>query len=73
MDNHIELKPCPFCGHKASLLQEQYQINKSEYFPEFDKKSIVRCNKCRASVGFYATNKKAIEAWNRRFDDDKER
>lgn len=68
----MEIKKCPFCGHKATLLQEQYQINQSEYFPEFKHKSIVRCNKCRASVGFYTTDKKAIEAWNRRVDDGRE-
>ena len=68
----MEIKKCPFCGHKASLLQEQYQINQSKYFPEFKRKSYVRCNKCKASVGFYTTNKKAIEAWNRRVDDGRE-
>lgn len=65
-----QLKPCPFCGHKASLLEEQYNINQSVFFPEFNSRSIVRCNKCRSSVGFYTTAKKAIEAWNRRVDDE---
>ena len=68
----MEIKKCPFCGHKASLLTEQYRINQSEFFPEFKHKSIVKCNKCRASVGFYTTDKKAIEAWNRRVDDGRE-
>jgi Lar family restriction alleviation protein len=65
----MDIKKCPFCGYNATLLTEQYRINQSEYFPEFKHRSIVRCNKCRASVGFYTTDKKAIEAWNRRVDD----
>lgn len=66
----IKIKKCPFCGHNATLLQDQYQIGYSEFFPEFKHRSIVRCNKCRASVGFYTTDKKAVEAWNRRSADE---
>ena len=60
-----ELKPCPFCGGKA-LLRHDYTLNWSSY---------VQCEKYRLeSVRIfrsfeYASDDKAIEAWNRRTDD----
>lgn len=63
----IELKPCPFCGGKASLFVE-------------DGVRVI-CNKCYASslistdmlgANGVAGNavEKVIEAWNRRASDD---
>ena len=75
----IELKPCPFCGHKATLLQtveEKTKFNPTLTVGGFGSigynttsrktKHLVRCNKCKASVGTYATEKQAIESWNKR-------
>ena len=74
-----ELLPCPFCGHKASVYQTIEE--KSKFNPTFTldgfgslsyntttkkTKHLVRCNKCKASVGIYATEKQAIESWNKR-------
>ena len=69
----------PFCGHKASVYQTIEE--KSKFNPTFTldgfgslgyntttkkTKHLVRCNKCKASVGVYATEKQAIESWNKR-------
>ena len=59
-----ELKPCPFCGGEAKL-------------EHLMKSSIVYCGSCMASsksIEFspeYASDEKAIEAWNRRAEDGK--
>ena len=62
-----ELKPCPFCGHKA---------NKSDtWFPKktpFDNPQrayyTIKCCKCRAEMkGKNWTN--LVKAWNRRAND----
>lgn len=74
-----ELLACPFCGHKATVYQtmaETKQFNpifsvsglESLGYNTTNKKvkHLVRCNKCKASVGPYATEKQAIESWNKR-------
>lgn len=58
-----ELKPCPFCGEEARL------INKCA---AFEKVSCVICTKCGARTKDFSISTKwssdqeAIEAWNRR-------
>lgn len=62
----IELKPCPFCGGEAMLDYECYGGGKS----------FVYCKSCRISTERfeisreYASDEKAIEAWNRRVSDE---
>ena len=59
-----ELKPCPFCGGEAKL-------------EHLSKSSMVYCLSCKASSKLieyapdYASDEKAIEAWNRRAEDGK--
>lgn len=56
-----ELKPCPFCGGEAKIVKS----------PENEYIAICRNKQCNASVGFFPnTRKEAIEAWNRRADDE---
>lgn len=46
------LKPCPFCGGEAIIL-------------DFTKK-FIRCEDCMVETNIYDTEAEAIEAWNRR-------
>ena len=55
-----ELKPCPFCG--SADVQKEYD---SEL--PFNR---VRCNNCESSSGIYDDMKYAVEAWNRRANDE---
>lgn len=55
LDAEAEVKPCPFCGGKASAIEV---LN-------YDA-TAVRCNGCHAQSGNYDTREDAIAAWNRR-------
>ena len=59
-----ELKPCPFCGGEAALINTM----------AFGKScKSVMCIKCRATVSNFAGDmqeERATEAWNRRSDND---
>lgn len=54
-----ELKPCPFCGGKASCKPFKW-IEFTSYH--------VCCEDCRASTIEFDYAKEAVEAWNRRAD-----
>lgn len=68
MAREPELKPCPFCGGEAEIVGHYIKgvPNNYQYF--------VRCKRCKARPTLYGFNfkkkEKAIEAWNRRVDDD---
>lgn len=64
-----ELKHCPFCGGKARLLITQTATNDNPIFREWKYEYIVKCNKCRASVGRYQKIETAKKAWDRRAEE----
>ena len=56
----MELKPCPFCGGSA-------------FIPKSDSGDLlpwVACIECGVETDCYETVEKAIEAWNRRMQDE---
>ena len=63
-----ELKPCPFCGGKAELYESEAYNLKTET-KEKNIRWFVMCEQCTA-LTCGALKKKAIEAWNRRANDD---
>lgn len=56
------LKACPFCGGKAKLSSFRDELGY-----QF---SGVRCQKCYCGTQDFKSEKKAIEAWNRRKDNE---
>lgn len=62
-----ELKPCPFCGGEAEISKGRFDGKDTSY---------VMCKKCEAWGEFffvspkYASNERAIKAWNRRVKDE---
>ena len=54
------LKPCPFCGGEAEVLTAE-SMNGGYLFG-------IMCNDCRSRGDVYDTEAEAIEAWNRRSD-----
>ena len=75
----IELKPCPFCGGEAKL-----RVSHHGDFTGIHVEMItcidVCCKNCNAkskmkyanvhNISYETADKEAIEAWNRRVDDD---
>lgn len=64
MSENVELKPCPFCGGEAKCY---------DYAPTWatTHKWVVECSICGGTTSPCKTKKKAIEAWNRRKDDER--
>ena len=72
-----ELKPCPFCGGKPYLETRHRAFIKAKT----TRVAFVRCRECEARTQRFEltdfghtsyseeANKKAIEAWNRRVQD----
>ena len=59
----IELKPCPFCGGEAILFADTFD----------DGKIFVvnaHCDSCGATGNDFHDEKQAIEAWNRRVENE---
>ena len=57
-----ELKPCPFCGGKATII-ENYLYGKVCGYVPF-------CRKCGCELKQYSSKQGAEKAWNRRAYDD---
>lgn len=54
-----ELKPCPFCGGKARV---KCSIKEDLWG--------VACYKCECCTKVFFSEEEAVEAWNRRVNDD---
>jgi Lar family restriction alleviation protein len=62
-----ELKPCPFCGGEAKIVDNGEASTNKYYFVDVLCKDM----SCRgySSCLEYKTKQQAIEAWNRRAED----
>lgn len=60
-----ELKPCPFCGGKARIIQSDPLLKGKKEFFIYN----VACLECSATVR-KCTEEEAVEAWNRRNKDE---
>lgn len=76
----IELKPCPFCGSTSLKIESKHH---GTHYYSGTHSATVRCQKCHARGGTASckvekgkhradseTELKAIEAWNRRADNE---
>ena len=60
----IELKPCPFCGGTPVLIEHKYDLSHILYGYDCYGDDHHTCG-----VGYFETQKEAVEAWNRRAND----
>lgn len=60
-----ELKPCPFCGGEATLLEIPPHKHIIVDLPDYSGGAFVECTKCTAAISG-ETVEEAIEIWNRR-------
>lgn len=58
-----KLKPCPFCGGEARIIHVKQLWDPRNAF-------WAQCQKCRMSGKHFETEAEAIEAWNRRANDE---
>ena len=66
-----ELKPCPFCGKCFAVIFKEptyweNSINGYQYQVVCDAQN----EGCGASAGYSDTTREAVEAWNRRAEND---
>lgn len=61
-----ELKPCPFCGGKASHVYDPEGTIDTEKRPW---RYTIVCDRCCASTGLCWSDEMAIKLWNRRAND----
>ena len=61
-----KLKPCPFCGGEGCIQEHKFYGYPSTF-------GVVCLDCCCETRQFYMTLEEAVEAWNRRADDDKRR
>ena len=57
MENSEELKPCPFCGGEAEIVEDR--LYGEDYYAG-------RCRSCAATSIFEFTKEEAMTEWNRR-------
>lgn len=63
MATRKELKPCPFCGGKAKMIEHDFHKLEATWG--------VRCVECGAQTNqFFTMRALATKAWNRRTQDD---
>ena len=68
-----ELKPCPFCGGEAVPRYTEKNTNGwTSNIIYRSKKGFVECKKCYARTKEHGKMCRAIEAWNRRANDEEE-
>lgn len=70
MDNETKLKPCPFCGGKAEIDDMSFGQQNHEYTPFCTNPKCLVFYLGYHDNGLYKSKAKAIEAWNRRADDE---
>ena len=59
----VNLKPCPFCGSENVRVRDYSDPMIYYYF--------VICKECKSKSGNFGIKEKAIEAWNRRAEDER--
>ena len=64
-----ELKPCPFCGGEAFVTEYLYSCDPTSRATTH----AVECNGCHTTTFEFDSKEEAIEAWNRRAEDGKQK
>ena len=60
-----ELKPCPFCGGEAEMCEDSITA-----FGKYRKLYVVVCKNLCVKTRQWYSEEQAIEAWNRRANND---
>lgn len=69
MDQKIELKPCPFCGAEAVINTIEPHSHMLVLLPDYGGETFIECTGCTCGIAG-ETEHEAVEAWNRRADND---
>ena len=74
--SETKLKPCPFCGERKEVYLKYLEGSNTLYVDEHGETNstpllhTVICTACNATIGKYEASIMAIEAWNRRANDE---
>lgn len=63
-----ELRPCPFCGGRGAIVDVSWEYELMGAAKGGRKWWNVMCVNCEARTSAEQTQKKAVDAWNRRSD-----
>lgn len=68
MTYKIKLKPCPFCGHQATLYSVETDVERDVFGIVLSRKYgyVVKCNKCSMKSKPFSSQKAAIAFWEKR-------
>lgn len=61
--SNTELKPCPFCGGEAELVEKFVRRGFL-----LSHRYVIKCNRCGKEDREYFYRFEAVEAWNRRVE-----
>lgn len=66
-----ELKPCPFCGSEAYIVEvKPHSHIIATFMPDYEGGAFVECTGCTCALSA-ESKEEAIVAWNRRVKDAK--
>lgn len=65
-----ELKPCPFCGGEAYIVEvKPHSHIIATFMADYEGGAFVECSDCTCAIAA-DTKAEAIEAWNRRVNNE---
>lgn len=66
---NIKLKPCPFCGGKAKIVEDEWYGSNGRSISYTVRCDNISCD-MESSTGYVDDEERAIKKWNTRYEGD---